>query len=103
VHGYPHHYYNMTLTGMRNLFGDAIRVERAGSFQFGQPVFALSWILNRYVDGLPPELRAQFMAMRVEDLLVPPSASLGAPHVAGLSEAAREELSCCNSLIATKR
>jgi hypothetical protein len=40
--------------------------------------------------------------MRVEDLLAPPDRSLGAPHVTGLSEAVRDELSCCNSLIGTK-
>jgi hypothetical protein len=102
VHGYPHHYYNMTLTGMRNLFGDAIRVEREGSFQFGQPVFALSWMLNRYVEGLPQDQRAAFRAMRVEDLLQPAARYLGSPFVTALSEEVRQELSCCNALIATK-
>jgi SAM-dependent methyltransferase len=102
VHGYPHHYYNMTLTGMLGLFGDAIRIERAGSFQFGQPVFALSWILNRYADGLPAEQRAAFRAMRVEDLMLPAARYLGSPFVTTLSDEARQELSCCNALIGTK-
>jgi len=102
VHGYPHHYHNMTLTGMRNLFGDALRVERAGPFLFGQPVFALSWMLNRYADELPAEERERFKAMRVEELLKPGAQYLGAPFVTELSARAREELSCCNSLIATK-
>ena len=102
VHGYPHHYYNMTPTGLRNLFGDAIRVERAGTFQFGQPVFALAWMLNRYVEGLPAEQRAAFKAMRVEELLQPAQNYLGASFVTSLSVEAREELSCCNAIIATK-
>jgi hypothetical protein len=102
VHGYPHHYYNMTLAGMQNLFGDAIRVEKAGGFLFGQPVFALSWILNRYVEGLSPERREEFKAMRVEQLLMPGNNYLGASFVSELSASARDELSCCNCLIATK-
>lgn len=102
VHGYPHHYYNMTNTGLRNLFGDSIRVERSGPFLFGQPVFALSWMLARYADSLPPAQRAQFKAMRVEDLLRPGAEYLGAGFVTELTPAAREELSCCNCLIATK-
>lgn len=103
VHGYPHHYYNMTATGMRNLFGDAIEVERMGTFLFGQPVFALSWILNRYAQGLPPGAREEFTAMKVGDLLEPGNKYLAAPFVTALAEATREELSCCNGLIARKR
>lgn len=102
VHGYPHHYYNMTLTGMRNIFGEAIRVERMGTFLFGQPVFALSWMLNRYLEGLPAEARAEFKAMRVEELLEPGNKYLGSPFVTALAAATREELACCNSLLGTK-
>ncbi len=102
VHGFPHHYYNMTLTGMRNLFGDAIRVEREGPFLFGQPVFALSWMLNRYMEGLGPREREEFGRMRVEELLQPGDKYLGAAFVTSLSPAARVELSCCNCLVATK-
>ena len=102
VHGYPHHYYNMTLTGMRNLFGDAIQVQSEGTFLFGQPIFALSWMLNRYVEGLPPHERDAFKSLSVADLLEPGNKYLGAPFVTSLAVASREELSCCNSLIATK-
>lgn len=102
LHGYPHHYYNMTTAGMRSLFGDAIRVHVAGPFLFGQPVFALSWILNRYVEGLPVAERAAFRAMTVEELLQPGGKYLGSAFVTALAAASREELSCCNLLIATK-
>jgi SAM-dependent methyltransferase len=102
VHGYPSHYYNMTLEGMRNLFGDGIRVEEAGPFFFGQPIYALSWMLNRYVEGLPPEEREAFRAMRVADLMQPGDRYQGAAFVRQLSPAMREELSCCNEMVATK-
>jgi SAM-dependent methyltransferase len=102
VHGYPHHYHNMTTTGLRGLFGDAIRVETAGPFLFGQPVFALSWMLNRYVEGLPAAERDAFRSMTVEQLLQPGSRYLGAPFVTQLAPDSREELSCCNLLIGTK-
>jgi hypothetical protein len=80
-----------------------VQVESAGPSVFGQPVYALSWILNRYLEGLPAERRDAFRAMRVEDLLDSGHASLGKPFVTALSPAVREELSCANAMIAVKR
>ncbi|HRE02413.1 MAG TPA: class I SAM-dependent methyltransferase [Ilumatobacteraceae bacterium] len=102
VHGYPNHYYNMTMQGLTNLFGQ-IDVVQSGVLDFGQPLFALSWFLNRYLDGLPPATRQQFAAMTVAELAAAPDARLGAPIVTDLDDDARATLSCTNYVIGTRR
>jgi SAM-dependent methyltransferase len=101
VHGYPNHYYNMTTTGLANLF-EGLDVHHVGSFPFGQPIFALSWMVNGYAAGLPAADRDAFERLTVKDLMAAPEGMLGSPFVRGLSPEAREVLSCCNYLLATK-
>lgn len=95
VHAYPNHFYNMTEQGLVNLF-PGLDVEAAGVIPFGQPIFALSWILGSYAAGLPDDERARFESMTVAELMSPPSSQLGASHVVSLSQAARSELACTN-------
>jgi SAM-dependent methyltransferase len=103
VHAYPHHYYNMTLAGLGALFEGLVAVERLEPLVFGQPVHALTWFLTSYLKGLPPSAAKAFGKMRVRDLLSPADRYLGAPFVACLRPEVREELACCNYLIARKR
>jgi SAM-dependent methyltransferase len=69
VHGYPHHYFNTTLEGLKELFkGCKIIDEGVGEFQ--RPWLALEWILRSYVWGLNSEAdRERFKQMKVADLL----------------------------------
>ena len=102
LHGYPHHYYNMTQKGMINIFDDLIRIERVDVLNFGQPIFALSWYLNSYIAGLPRNLKKKFREMKVKDLLQPGSDYLGSPFVTALSANVKEELACSNMILGTK-
>lgn len=102
LHGYPHHYYNMTQKGMENLFPDGLSDVSMGTLGFGQPVFLLSWFLNAYCEGLPGPVADAFREMKVKDLLGPGSTYLGAEFVSRLSAAKQEEISSCNFLIARK-
>lgn len=102
-HGYPHHYFNMTREGLAQLFKGALAIERLEVLNFGQPVFALSWFLNQYLNGLPPDEREAFRKLAVGDLVAPGSQYLGAPFVTSLSPEAQDILSCCNLLIGRKR
>jgi SAM-dependent methyltransferase len=101
LHAFPHHYYNMTVAGSTNLF-HGLDVAQAGVFPFGEPVFMLSWILNRYAAGLPPMQRADFMTKQVSDLVGPGYSYLGSSFVTALAPATREELACCNFVLARK-
>jgi SAM-dependent methyltransferase len=101
VHAYPDHYYNMTTHGLGHLF-QGLDVRHVGNFMFGHPIFALSWMLNEYSAGLPPEQRAGFEALSVSELMASGDTYLGAPFVTALSEHARETIACANYIIASK-
>ncbi len=64
LHGYPNHYYNMTLPGLLNLFGERIQVS---SVDMGHPFYALSWIINSYMKGLSGSERRKFLNSRIRD------------------------------------
>lgn len=101
-HGYPHHYFNMTQEGLAQLFSGSLAIKRLEVLNFGQPIFALSWFLNQYLSGLPPDRREAFRKMTVNDLIAPASQYMGEPFVTNLSPEARNILSCCNLLIGHK-
>ncbi len=54
-HGYPHHYYNMTDAGLRNLFESSFSVDQAGTPPYGWPIWSLSWYINSFLAGLSAE------------------------------------------------
>lgn len=102
-HGYPDHYYNMTASGLRNLFGDGIDVEVCEVPETGAPVFALSWMLNSYARGLPSDVAARFEKMTVGELMGEPSRLLDLDVVRRLDGDAIVELAATNALIGRKR
>ncbi|HEX7390090.1 MAG TPA: methyltransferase domain-containing protein [Acidiphilium sp.] len=99
VHGYPHHYYNMTAQGLTNLFGDGAQVLSCTVPLHGHPIFGVQWQLRDYLTGLPEDVAARFGAMTVNDLValdIP--AFLADPRALSLSESARSTIACLNSL-----
>jgi SAM-dependent methyltransferase len=101
-HGYPDHYYNMTTSGLRNLFADPMRVVECGVLRAGLPIWCLSWFLNSYIEGLPTSLAKKFKNMRVRELIADPTSYLGEDFVKQLSPETNETLACANYLIARK-
>lgn len=51
-HGYPHHFYNATETGLRHWFRD-FDIQWSGVDTYQHPKWALSWFLDVYLDRLP--------------------------------------------------
>ncbi|MBE9125267.1 MULTISPECIES: class I SAM-dependent methyltransferase [unclassified Coleofasciculus] len=101
-HGYPDHYYNMTSTGLKNLFSEKVQVIKCSVPFSGLPVWCLSWFLNSYIHGLPDSVADKFKLKRVSELLNVPMESLEQDFVTQLSAEVNEELACTNSLIAKK-
>ncbi len=101
-HGYPHHYFNMTLTGLESLFDESFQIEESGTPPYGWPIWTLTWFLN-YVDGLPPDTAERFKAMKVGDLLAPGDQYLADDFVLDLGPEARTEIASVNYVIATRR
>jgi SAM-dependent methyltransferase len=99
VHGYPHHYYNMTAQGLRNLFAAGTTEIGHAVPNHGHPIFAVQWILREYRAGLPSGRAEEFAAMQVASLIdldIP--RFLGDPKARELAIQSRETIACLNSL-----
>jgi SAM-dependent methyltransferase len=102
LHGYPHHYYNMSHQGLRALFEPGLTVERQEVLLSGHPVWSLCWIVSRWASGLPTWDRFKFLNMRLGDLLDSPLSYLDRRFVTGLSDESRFELASTTALVARK-
>ena len=56
-HGYPHHFYNATETGLRHWFRD-FDIQWSGVEAYQHPQWSLSWFLGIYLDRIEPQHRA---------------------------------------------
>ena len=102
LHAYPHHYYNMTHHGLRNLFEGKLDVVNQQVLGSGLPIWTLSWFLSRWADSLPSKLRREFLQYRVADLIGSPLDYLGKEIVTALPEDVNYELASTTALIARK-
>jgi SAM-dependent methyltransferase len=102
LHGYPHHYYNMTHQGLANLFEgfDIDRIEVPDSVL---PIWSLTWILKSWTDGLTGAAKKEFLNLRVADLLEPGDRYLGKAFVRELPASKNLELASATVLFAHKR
>jgi SAM-dependent methyltransferase len=101
-HGYPHHYYNMSSQGLKNLFDDYLEIEKQEILLSGVPIWALNWILASWTNGLTGEAREEFLNMKVADLLDDPISYLDKEFVKQLSREKNFELACTTALFAKK-
>lgn len=67
-HGYPHHFYNATETGLRHWFRD-FDIRWSGIESYQHPKWALSWFLDIYLDRITPEQRALLQQTPLGDVL----------------------------------
>lgn len=101
LHGYPHHYYNMTARGLENLF-EPLTEKRTSIYGAMRPIWAINWMLQRYAAALAPALRARFEAMTVAQLVESPF-ELERDRIAlDLPESALTELASAHALTARK-
>lgn len=102
-HGYPSHYYNMTSQGLANLFADQCDIRETSVPEYGTPIWTLTWFLNSYLAGLPPEAREEFRKMRIDELLDHADTYRNKPFVRELSVEKNFELACTTSVTAVVR
>jgi len=102
-HGYPDHYYNMTSSGLKNLFANLLNIVECGVPLSGLPIWCLSWFLNSYVRGLPQDVAQKFKEMKIGELLESPLKYLEDDFVAKLKQNVNEELACTNYIVAIKK
>lgn len=101
-HAYPHHYYNMTAQGLANLFSGLVKVERQEVNDGGMPIFMLTWVIQRWAEGLPEAARREFLDVKLSELLANPMTFLERKFVTELDQRTRFDLAATTSLFARK-
>jgi SAM-dependent methyltransferase len=102
LHGYPHHYYNMTGQGLRALFERHLEIDEHLVGGGGHPIWSLTWIVRSWADGLDGRTRKQFLKMPLGDLLAEPTTLLERPWARELPNEKNFELASTTLLIAHK-
>jgi hypothetical protein len=99
-HNFPGHFYNMTQTGLENLFAGKAELLSAEVPLHGHPIFAVQWILRDYLAGLPEDARETFARMTIgEAAASDPAAQLTHDFATSLSPAALRRIACLNTLV----
>jgi SAM-dependent methyltransferase len=103
-HGYPHHYYNMTQQGLCQLFAVQGDVLECRVPLHGHPIFAVQWLLSRYLLGLPPAARHEFAQMTIGAAAsLEPHSALAQPFATELPSADQEIIACLNTVRVRKK
>lgn len=103
LHGYPHHYYNMTSQGLENLFVDYLEVDKVTTYESVYPIWSLTWILRSWAAGLQGKTRKDFVNMKIADLMENADKYLNMPFVTELSTEKNLELASATVLFAHKQ
>ena len=102
LHGYPHHYYNMTGQGLRALFDRRLEIDDHLVIDSIAPIHSLTWIVQSWAAGLSGPALKEFLALQLRDLLGPPAQLLDRPWVKNLPTEKRFELASATLLLAHK-
>jgi len=103
LHGYPHHYYNMTGQGLRALFDQKLTIDDHLVIDSILPIWSLTWIAKSWAEGLPDQAREEFLSMQMRELMANPGELLGRSWVRQLPAQKNFELASATMLFAHKR
>lgn len=67
-HGYPSHYFNMTLQAAERYFADDFELIGSGVPKSGSPAYMIRRVLRWFIHGLPPEQASRFMDMTLREV-----------------------------------
>jgi SAM-dependent methyltransferase len=102
LHGYPHHYYNMTGQGLRALFERRLHVDQHIVPRSTLPLFSLTWFVQSWARVLRGDARDEFLALRLSDLLERPDELQESRWVTELPDETNFELASATMLFAHK-
>lgn len=103
-HGCPHHYYNMSHEGLKNLFSfSSLEIEKIDVYSSVLPIWALTWIIKSWADGLEGKTKQDFLNLKICDLMEPGNIYVDKPFVQELSVEKNLELACATVLFAHKK
>lgn len=102
VHAYPHHYYNMTPQGLRALFERQLEIDDQQVIESILPIWALTWIISSWANGLEGEVREDFLSMPLRALLAKPEDLVKKSWVTTLAPEKNLELAAGSMIFARK-
>jgi SAM-dependent methyltransferase len=102
LHGYPHHYYNMTGQGLRALFARRLHIDQHIVPRSTLPLYSLTWFVQSWAGGLQGQTRDEFLSMRLSELLKHPDELVDRRWVTALSGETNFELASATMLFAHK-
>jgi SAM-dependent methyltransferase len=102
LHGYPHHYYNMSHQGLAALFAGDLVIDRQLVDESVRPIWSLTWIVTKWAEGLSGEARDEFLAMPLGELLKQATELSDRSWVRDLPEVKNFELASATILLAHK-
>jgi SAM-dependent methyltransferase len=102
LHGYPHHYYNMTAQGLQSLFSPDISIKKHEVPASTSPIWMLTWILESWANDLTKKTKDEFLNLKISDLIQKPHALLNSTFVTELSDTKNFELASATVLHGTK-
>jgi SAM-dependent methyltransferase len=101
-HGYPNHFYNMTRSGLTNLFPDLLELEHVVP-DSGLPIVALHWMVSSYASQLDSGAREKFLGMTMAELIDRASDGWHEESIVrGMNQKGRWELACTTALLMEK-
>ncbi len=104
MHGYPHHYFNMTHLGLQALFQDEIEIDQQFVNQGTSPIASLCWFLQEWMKDLPQDARKEFAKMRIGDIAAKtPDHFFHKKFVQSLTEESNFKLACATKMIGKKK
>ena len=102
-HGYPDHYYNMTKSGLHNLFKNHFHVQRQDVLDSGHPIHSITWILRNWSEGLSSAVKDQFLDIKVGELIGDPNSYFDESYVNQLTLEKKFELGATTALWGSKK
>jgi SAM-dependent methyltransferase len=103
VHGYPHHYYNMTQQGLNNLFSNEINILEQGVPISGHPLFTLNSMCNIWNAYLSESDKQDFQNITLGDIIDDPAKLINHSVCASLPQNIQSLISCTNMVLAQKK
>jgi predicted O-linked N-acetylglucosamine transferase (SPINDLY family)/GT2 family glycosyltransferase/ubiquinone/menaquinone biosynthesis C-methylase UbiE len=102
-HGYPDHYYNMTKSGLHNLFKDFFEIEKQDVLDSGHPIHSITWVLRSWTEGLGEKAQKEFLGKKVASLVGDPNGYFNESFVNDLSLEKKFELGATTALWGKKK
>jgi SAM-dependent methyltransferase len=86
-HGYPNHYYNMTSSGVRNLFKEPLDDVEQWVPEYLRPLWVASWLFQLWDLGLPQPARDALKKVTVGELMAANISDYDKPWIRDLNPA----------------